>query len=77
MAKDIKHLNCFSAIRDSSNENSLFRAVPHFLTGLFGLLMSFLKFFMYFGAKPSVRYWFGEDLFSILQAVICLIDCVL
>jgi hypothetical protein len=30
---------CFSTIQDSSVDNSLFSSVPHFLIGLFGLLM--------------------------------------
>ena len=41
VTKDIEHFSkCFSAIRDSSVENSLFSSVPHFLIGLFGLLVS-------------------------------------
>jgi hypothetical protein len=41
MTKDVEHFfRCFSAIQDSFVENSLFSSVPHFLIGLFGLLVS-------------------------------------
>jgi hypothetical protein len=41
MAKDVEHFSrCFSAIRYSSVENSLFSSVPHFYIGLFGFLES-------------------------------------
>jgi hypothetical protein len=41
MAKDADHFfKCVSAIRDSSVENSLFRSVPCYLIGSFGLLIS-------------------------------------
>jgi hypothetical protein len=40
MNKDFEHFfKCFSAIHDSSVENSLFNSVPYFLIGLFGLLV--------------------------------------
>jgi hypothetical protein len=43
MIKDVEHFfRCFSAIRYSSVENSLFSTVPHFLMGLFGFLESIL-----------------------------------
>ena len=41
MIKDVEHfLRCFSTIRYSSGENSLFRSEPHFLMGLFDFLKS-------------------------------------
>ena len=41
MTKDVEHFfKCFSAIQDSSVENSLFSSVPHSLIGLFGSLKS-------------------------------------
>ena len=41
MIKDAEHFfRCFSAIRYSSGENSLFSSVPHFLLGLFDFLES-------------------------------------
>jgi hypothetical protein len=45
MIKDLEHFfRCFSAIRYSSVENSLFSSVPHFLMGLFEYLeFSFLS----------------------------------
>jgi len=45
MTKDVEHFfKCFSAIRDSSVENSLFRSVPQFLIGLLGSLKSNFSF---------------------------------
>jgi hypothetical protein len=39
MIKDAEHFfRCFSAIRYSSGENSLFNSEPHFLMGLFRLV---------------------------------------
>ena len=39
MIKDVEHFfRCFSAIRYSSGENSLFSSEPHFLMGLFDFL---------------------------------------
>ena len=41
MINDVEHfLRCFSALRSSSCENSLFSSVPHFLMGLFDSLGS-------------------------------------
>ena len=41
MSKDVEQFSrCFSAIRYSSIENSLFSSVPHFLIGLLGFLES-------------------------------------
>jgi hypothetical protein len=41
MIKDVEHfLRCFSAIRYSSGENSLFSSEPHFFMGLFDFLES-------------------------------------
>jgi hypothetical protein len=48
MIKDIDHFfRCFSAIRYSSVENSLFSSVPHFLIGLFGFLESIFLISLY------------------------------
>ena len=39
MTNEVEHfLRCFSAIRSSSGENSLFNSVPHFLIELIGFL---------------------------------------
>ena len=41
MIKDVEHFfRCFSAIRYSSGQNSLFSSEPHFLMGLFDFLKS-------------------------------------
>jgi hypothetical protein len=49
MAKDVEHFSrCFSAIRYSSVENSLFSSVPHFRIGLFGFLESNLLRYIYY-----------------------------
>ena len=41
MIKDVEHFSrCFSAIRYSSGENSLFSSEPHFLIELFDFLES-------------------------------------
>ena len=41
MIKDVEHIfKCFSVIRYSSGENSLFSSDPHFLVGLFDFLES-------------------------------------
>jgi hypothetical protein len=49
MIKDVEHFfRCFSAIQDSSGENSLFSSDPHFLNGI--ILFSgvhLLEFFIY------------------------------
>jgi hypothetical protein len=43
MIKDGEHVfKCFSAIQDSSVENSLFSSVPYFLIGLFGFFGIYL-----------------------------------
>jgi hypothetical protein len=49
MVKDAEHVfRCFSAIRYSSGENSLFSSEPHFLMGLFDFLEStFLSIYIY------------------------------
>jgi hypothetical protein len=40
MTKDVdKFFKCFSAIKQSSVDSSLFNSVPHFLIGLFALLV--------------------------------------
>ena len=40
MTKDVEYFPSASIDRDSSVKNSLFRFMPHFKIGLFGLLMS-------------------------------------
>jgi hypothetical protein len=41
MIKDVEHFfKCFSALRYSSIENSLFSSVPHFLLGIFFIYIS-------------------------------------
>jgi hypothetical protein len=54
MIKDVEHVfRCFTAIRYSSVENSLFSSVPHFLIGLFGFLESnFLCFLCVLDIRP-------------------------
>ena len=48
MINDVEHfLRCFSALRSSSCENSLFSSVSHFLMGLFGSLGSTLLSSLY------------------------------
>jgi hypothetical protein len=48
MIKDAEHFSrCFSAIRYSSGENSLFSPEPHFLMGLFDFLESTFLSFLY------------------------------
>jgi len=51
MTKDVEHFfRCFSAIRYSSAENSLFSSVPHILIGSFDSLESnFLSSLLYIG----------------------------
>ena len=53
MTKDVKHLKCFWAIWDYSVENSLLISAPHFLLGLFGLLIpSFLSSLYILDIRP-------------------------
>ena len=48
MSKDVEHFfKCFSAIRDSSVENSLLSSVHQFLIRLFRLLVSNFLSFLY------------------------------
>jgi hypothetical protein len=48
MIKDVEHFfRCFSAVRYSSGENSLFSSEPHFLRGLFDFLESVLLSSLY------------------------------
>ena len=48
MTNEVEHfLRCFSTIRNSSGENSLFNSVPYFLIGLFGSLESNLLSSLY------------------------------
>jgi hypothetical protein len=54
MIKDVEHFfKCFSALRYSSVENTLFSSVSHFLMGLFEFLeFSFLSF-LYISGNQS------------------------
>ena len=54
MTKDVEHFfRCFSVIRYSSVENSLFSSVPHFVIGLFVSLESnFLSSLYRLGISP-------------------------
>jgi hypothetical protein len=43
MIKDVEHFfKCFSAIRYSSGENSLFSSEPHFLMGLYYIISFYM-----------------------------------
>ena len=57
MTKDLDNFyKCFSGMRESYVENSLFSSVHHFLIELFGLWISkFLCALYVFGYKPTVR----------------------
>ena len=71
-------LRCFSALRSSSCENSLFSSVPHFLIGLFGSLGStFLSSLYILDISPLPGFRVGEDPFPICWLTFCPFDSVL
>jgi hypothetical protein len=82
MIKDFEHFfRCFSAIRYSSGENSLFSSEHHFLIVLYNFLVSTLLSSLYIFLYI---YWIlvpylikiGKDPFPICWWPSCLIDCV-
>jgi hypothetical protein len=78
MIKDIEHFfRCFSAIRYSSVENSLFSPVPQFLIGLFVFPESnFLSFIYIFDISPLSNLGLVK-IFSHSWLPFCVIDGVL
>jgi hypothetical protein len=77
MIKDVEYFffRCFSAIRYSSVDNSLFSSVLHFLIGLFDFLeSSFLSSLYILDISPLFRI--GKDPSPICWWPFCLIDSV-
>jgi hypothetical protein len=69
---------CCSAIGDSSVVKSQFSSIPHFLIGLFSVLMiSFLFSFHILDISPLSYVGLVKVFFPICRWPICLIDCVL
>ena len=67
---------CFSVIRYSSVENSLFSSVPHFYIGLFGFLESNFLCSLYILDISTLSDLGGKDPFPICWWPFCLIDSV-
>jgi hypothetical protein len=78
MIKDVEHFfRCFSSIRYSSVENSLFRSVPHFLMELFDFSgVQLLEFFVNIGYPSPIRFRIGKDPFPICWWPFCLVDSI-
>ena len=79
MIKDVEHFfRCFSAIRYSSGENSLFSSESHFLMGLFDFLEStFLNSLYILDIRPLSDLGLVKIFFSICRLPFCVIDSVL
>jgi hypothetical protein len=76
--KDFKHFfRCFSAIWDFSVVKSWFSSIPHFLIGLFVLVISFLSSLYILDISPLLDVGLVKIFFSICRLLICLIDYVL
>ena len=85
MIKDVEHFfRCFSAIRYSSVENSLFSSVPHFLLGLYDFLESSFLSSLYIldicppsdlGLVKIISQSVG-GLFVLLTSVFCLTEAL-
>jgi hypothetical protein len=77
MIKDVEHFRCFSAIRYSSGENSLFSPEVQFLIGLFEFLeSSFLSSLYILDIISPIRFRIGKNLFQICWWPFCLIYSV-
>ena len=78
MIKDVEHFfRCFSAIRYSSVENSLFSSVPHFLMGLFEFLESiFLSSLYILDINPLSDLELEKILSQSVGGPFCLIDSI-
>ena len=78
MIKDVEHFfRCFSAIRYSSGENSLFSSEPHFLMGIFDFLEStFLSSLYILDIIPLSDLGQVKILSQSVGGLFCLIDSV-